>query len=579
MADTPEVLNPAGSGFKGRGQSRLDKALKATRLLCVMAAFAFFSFALVDLYMVETSVAPLYVVRCVLIVLCLFIFWFSNRPAMKPHAYKSGAAICIVTGVGVVLLTEMTGGSESLYWTMLMLTFFTASLIMPFRPLEAGAVFVVIALFYDVWLLLTGGAEDSMSWVLSNAGIWLSIVVSVLAVFYIDDLRDREDSDRERLQSLNAQLRDEIVEREKAESVLRRTQQLDAVGRLAAGVAHELNNVLLVISSSAELIQRRSGASDKYADRILQSAQRGARLTSDMLLFARKGHREEEPFSLNHVVAEVAEMVASTQKEASKAKVHVELAPEQPCVLGDSQLIAQALLNLCLNGVDAMDATGELRIRTELRADNVVLIVTDDGKGMAAQELERAFEPFFTTKPPGKGTGLGLSMVYGTITAHQGTVSLESGPGEGTTVTIELPTTNEELLAVRESEKLTDVKLEGASVLLVDDDEMVRRSILEMLDESGCTVTQASNGVEACARLAEQEFALIILDLVMPEMGGREAYEVIRSKGADQRVLIYSGNSPDAHIAQLLKDPYTRFLQKPFRQAELLQAVKSLAPE
>ena len=286
-----EVPTPLGGAFKGRGQSRLEKALKATRLLCVMAVFAFASFALVDLYMVETSVSPLYVVRCAAIVLCLFIFWFSNRPAMRPHAYKSGAAICIVTGVGVVLLTEMTGGSESLYWTMLMLTFFTASLIMPFRPLEAGAVFVVIALFYDVWLLSTGGAEDSMSWVLSNAGIWLSIVVSVLAVFYIDDLRDREDADRERLQSLNAQLRDEIVEREKAESVIRRTQQLDAVGRLAAGVAHELNNVLLVISSSAELIQRQSGPSDKYADRILQSAQRGARLTSDMLLFARKGHR------------------------------------------------------------------------------------------------------------------------------------------------------------------------------------------------------------------------------------------------------------------------------------------------
>ena len=558
------------------GPSRLEKALKATRLLCVMACMAFSSFALVDLYMVETSVLPLYAFRISMVLGSLGIFWLSGLPSMRVHAYKTGAAISLLTGLAVVVLTGMTGGAASLYWTMLMLTFFTVSLIMPFRPIQAVAVFVTIALFYDVWMLITGGVTDPRSWVVSNAGVWLSVLVSTLAVVYMDDLRDREDADRHRLQRLNTQLREESVERAKAERDLRRTQQLDAVGRLAAGVAHELNNVLLVISSSAELIQRKSAQPDKYADRILESAHQGARLTSDMLLFAREGHREKRPFSLNKLVADVSEVVGTTHRMVST--VETELSPETPWVSGDSQVISQALLNLCLNATDAMETPGVLRLQTEVQDERVVLTVSDTGKGMTAEELDKAFEPFFTTKPPGKGTGLGLSMVYGTIKAHHGTIRLESGPGRGTSVIVELPMAERSLQPTKRSTSPRRYEDLEARVLLVDDDEAVRKLMSETLESHGFKVTQARNGQEACDRVgrSDEGFDLVILDMVMPLMGGEQAYGTLRAQAPRLPILLYSGNSPDDQLTRLMEHEYTCFIQKPFRHNELMAVVGRL---
>ena len=256
--------------------------------------------------------------------------------------------------------------------------------------------FTTVAVFFDVWMILNDSVGTSKSWVVSNAGIWLSLVVSILAVIYIDALRDQEDADRTQLEYLNNQLRSEISDREKAESDLRRTQQLDAFGRLAAGVAHELNNALLVISSSAELIQRKTNEPNKYVNRILDSAHRGAKLTSDMLLFARKGHLDNQSFSLNEVVENVAEMMSDAQLKSSR--VQTVISHEEPFISGDRQLISQALLNLCLNGMDAMNQPGILKIETVVQADIVQLSVSDTGKGMSDEETERAFEPFFTTK-------------------------------------------------------------------------------------------------------------------------------------------------------------------------------------
>ena len=558
------------------GASRLDKAQKATRLLCLMSLFAFASFAFVDPYLVEGSVLPLYGVRLALIAFSIGLYWLSARPGMKVHAYRSGAVICMATGAGVVVLTEMTGGSSSLYWTMLMLTFFTASLIMPFRPLQAALVFVAIAGFYDVWMLTHDAVSDVRGWVLSNAGVWLSLFVTVLAVFFIDDLRDREDADRQRLEQLNDQLREEISEREKAEIGLRRTQQLDAAGRLAAGVAHELNNVLLVISGSAELIQRRVEGPDKLADRILESAQRGAKLTSDMLLFARKGHREDHPFSLNDVVRSVAEAVGDTQAKATR--VETNLAAPQPWVSGDRQQLSQALLNLCLNGLDAMETPGVLSITTKLDGVRVAVTVSDSGQGMTDEVRERAFEPFYTTKAPGKGTGLGLSMVYGIIKDHGGAIDIDSVPGQGTSVCVLLPLTTAPEIRAEEVAVADPTPFKGTRVLLVDDDELVRRLMTENLEENGFVVTEAENGLDALAHITESQpaFDLIILDMVMPVMSGSEAYARVRQDDPRQRILLYSGHTPEETLAEILEHPQTQFLRKPFRQQKLLDTMGQL---
>ena len=556
-------------------QSRLEKARNATRLLCILAIFAFTSFALVDLYMVKGSVLPLYLVRLVCISAAIFIYWLAGRPQMKAYGMQTGVAIVIITGLGVVVLTGMTGGSASPYWTMIMLTFFTASMIMPFRPIQAAMVFLVIALFYDLWIMSTGSVSDDRSWVISNAGIWLSLVISVLAVIFIDDLRDREVADRQQLNALNSQLRDEIGEREKAENELRRTQQLDAVGRLAAGIAHELNNLLLVISSSAELIQRKSQHGEKYTSRILESAHRGARLTSDMLLFARKGHRQNRPFALNQVVSRIADVVAESQMLVTTVRTN--LSSDEPWVSGDSQLISQALLNLCLNGVDAMESPGSLQISTKVVNDEVIISVTDPGKGMTPQELDRAFEPFYTTKAPGQGTGLGLSMVYGTIKDHEGSIVLNSELGAGTTAVIRLPKVASSLYEFSSSEEPAILSGLDGHILLVDDDVLVRNLMKEGLESAGFSVVEAEDGVHACTLFdaSPDQFELVILDLVMPNMNGLEAYQMIRRQKPAQAVLLYSGNN-DQKLAQVVEDPHTGFLQKPFRQVELLETVACL---
>lgn len=563
------------------GLSRLEKSLKATRLLCIMAIFAFLSFSIVDLFMVDHSVLHLYAVRLVLVCSSSFIYWASGLKSMRIHAYKTGALICISTGVGVVILTEMSGGSESPYWTMVMLVFFTTSLIMPFRPIQAGFVFTTIAVFFDVWMILNDAIGSSRSWAMSNAGIWLSLLVSVLAVVYIDALRNQEDADRKQLELLNNQLRSEITEREKAESDLRRTQQLDAVGRLAAGVAHELNNVLLVISSSAELIQHKKSESNKYANRILESAHRGARLTSDMLLFARKGHLENQPFSLNEVVKNVAEMMGDTQLKVSR--INTALSSQEPCISGDRQLISQALLNLCLNGMDAMVQPGVLTIKTVLYEKTVKITVSDTGKGMSNEEINRAFEPFFTTKAHGKGTGLGLSMVYGIIKDHAGTIKIMSEKGQGTSVLIELPTTKNLLSGSPTKNQFLSTTIKNANILLVDDDFLVRTLTKESLEHYGFIIFDAKNGAEALTLFSQKDmvFDVIILDMVMPVMNGKEAYKKIREKSLTQKVLLYSGNisnqyGGELNLSKILENPNTHYLQKPFRQIELFDAIGRL---
>jgi len=569
-ASLPSLASPPGL-------SRLEKAQKATRLLCVMSVFAFASFALVDRVMVDGSLTALYTVRGVVVALALGLFWLSGRPWMARHAYKAGAAITLLTGCGVVVLAGLTGGASSLYWTMVMLTFSTAALIIPFRPAQAGVVFAAIGCFYDVWMLVQGGAADPRGWVLSNAGIWLSAIMSVVAVWFLDELRGREDADRLRLEQLNERLREEAAERAKAVTDLRRAQQLDAAGSLAAGVAHELNNVLLVISGSAELIQYRNGGPDRLVERILDSAERGARLTSDMLAFARKTQREDAPFSLHEVVERVCEAVRDSQAKASRVVVALDLVA--PWVSGDQQQLHQALLNLCLNGLDAMDTPGVLTVGTLVEGDVVRLTVRDTGVGMAPEIRERVFEPFFTTKSPGRGTGLGLSMVYGIVRDHGGRISIESEVGEGTSVVVVLPLTVPPGPAAASVSERVRTPFDGSRVLLVDDDESVREVMRGHLETRGFAVTEAENGREALERLDEGTFELIILDMVMPVMGGAETYAEVRRRLPSQRILIYSGHSREDDVAPLRDHPQTAYLRKPFGHDALLQCMGELLTE
>ena len=272
-----------------------------------------------------------------------------------------------------------------------MLTFFTVASVLPMTVAQAILCFGSVALFYVAWFVSFEATASTLDWVMSNAGIWLSLVVSVAAVGFLGRVRREQETSHSDLARLNESLRTEMAVREHAEGLVLRSQQLDAVGQLAAGMAHELNNLLMIISGASESLQSGRGDLMKETKRIINVAQRGGKLTADLLRYARKGQTKNERFALSTLVEEVADTVSATHRD--RIRVTLAVTAEATWVCGDSALLRQVLLNLCLNGIDAMDGNGELTIQlvTAPERAELSLSVRDTGKGMTDVALSRAF--------------------------------------------------------------------------------------------------------------------------------------------------------------------------------------------
>jgi signal transduction histidine kinase/CheY-like chemotaxis protein len=555
-------------------------AMNPIRLLALMAIFAFVSFAAVDPFMIETSLWPLIKVRTLSVLVMIVVLAVSATSVGRRYPTFLGCFIGSWTGMAVVILTEMTGGAASPYWTMVMLTFFTVALVLPMTVTQALLCFGSVAVFYNVWMVSQQATASTMNWAASNAGIWLSLLVSVAAVEFLRRVRLEQTASHNDLARLNETLRDEMAVREHAESLVLRSQQLDAVGRLAAGMAHELNNLLMVISGASESIRSGRGDMMRETKRIVDVAKRGGQLTSDLLRYARKGQRSDERFALSSVVKEVADTISTTHRD--RVQVTREFTTATPWVSGDAALLRQVFLNLCLNGIDAMDGNGRLTLHSEVNAERkeVALSVIDEGKGMSEHELNHAFEPFFTTKPPGKGTGLGLAMAYGAIQDHQGEITFKTQIGRGTRVTVTLPLSEAPALITEEPVTMVPTS-RGTRVLLVDDDDMVRAVLKDLLESSGMCITQASNGPDALDLLKRNidEIDLVILDMIMPEMNGAEVFARLREFCPELPVVICSGFTQDDAMRQLVNAKHCSFLAKPFQALELVNMVLSLLGE
>ena len=294
-------------------------------------------------------------------------------------------------------------------------------------------------------------------------------------------------------------LRRYIEERRAMEEALHQAQKIESVGRLAAGVAHDINNTLNAIMGSTFALRHELvsyGRSFQDLDNIALACDRGAQLTRNLLGFARKSRSRSESFSLNRLVRELQLLITRTGKK----NIHVEtrLAEPPAWMRGDEAQVEHAVLNLCLNALDAMGERGTLKIATETRADTVSVTVSDSGTGMDEQARQHAFEPFFTTKPVGQGTGLGLSMVYATVQAMRGTISLSTKLGMGTSITLEFPRAAEPANAPNASPAtLAEPRsLAGLTVLVIDDEPLVLRAAVRMLRVLGCEVLAANGGRE-----------------------------------------------------------------------------------
>jgi PAS domain S-box-containing protein len=388
------------------------------------------------------------------------------------------------------------------------------------------------------------------------------------------------------------------VERDVTEEVqlqrqLLQAQKMESIGTLAGGIAHDFNNLLQVTLGFSELLLAEKREDDpEYADlsKILQSARSGAELVQRLLTFSRKVEPKPIPLNLNRRILQVEKLLRRTIPKM--IDIQMDLSDDLADINADPTQMEQVLMNLAVNARDAMPDRGTLAVRTKnvtlddeycrvhagaKPGEYVLLTVSDTGHGMDKVTIDHVFEPFYTTKELGRGTGLGLAMVYGIVKQHGGYISCYSEVENGTTFNVYLPSI--------ESQVEPEVDTTGVmpafgteTILLVDDEEFVRDLGVRILSRAGYNVLTATNGKEALDLFEKErtQISLVILDLIMPEMGGKECLKELRKIDPQLKVLIASGLSADPSTKESVEMGTRGFVSKPFRMKELLQQVRKV---
>lgn len=372
----------------------------------------------------------------------------------------------------------------------------------------------------------------------------------------------------------------DVTEQYRMEDQLRHAQRLDAIGQLAGGIAHDFNNMLGGILGYADLLTMDLAPDSEgfeYASGIARAAVRAGELTEKLLAFSRKGQRSVEVFDVHAEIDAVGALLQHTL--APNISLVANTGAERSWVRGDPSQIQSAILNLAVNARDAMPDGGTLRICTGTvryeGEDCVRIRVSDGGVGIPRELHERIFEPYFTTKDAGKGTGLGLAAVYGTVMEHGGRIRVESEEGEGTEFTMDLPLVDE---APRPAPVMGEEPTGDLTVLVVDDEGMVRQVLRAMLEEAGYSVLEAADGaqgVEAYRRHGA-EIDLVILDVAMPVMGGADCFAAIRELDPQARVIVSTGFAETAGRHAAAFPGRNGLLRKPFRNKDLIAMVQGV---
>jgi signal transduction histidine kinase/ActR/RegA family two-component response regulator len=387
----------------------------------------------------------------------------------------------------------------------------------------------------------------------------------------------------------------DVTERKELEAQLRQAAKMEAVGRLAGGVAHDFNNLLTAICTNADLAVSALESSQDVTEelgQIKRAAERAAALTKQLLAFSRRQMLQPRVLDLNDAVREASELLERLIGE------HIQLATFLDAdtwpILADAGQLTQVVVNLGVNARDAMPNGGVLTITTgnvdvteSLAArqrglsvgEYAVLTIRDTGTGMDRPTQERVFEPFFTTKEQGKGTGLGLATVYGIVKQSNGYIHLTSTPGSGTTFWIFLPRANRAAEARVQMRTVAHAQpASGTTVLIVEDEAQVRGAAARVLRRAGYTVLECQNGLDALAVWNERgpEVAVVVTDVVMPQVGGRELVRRLRAVGATVPVLFISGYAEGATPDRGDDTGRSRFLAKPFDISVLVRMVDEL---
>jgi len=381
------------------------------------------------------------------------------------------------------------------------------------------------------------------------------------------------------------------AEREHLQDRLRQVEKLEAIGQLAGGIAHDFNNYLSTIQGFSEILSDRleDPSLRRYTDKIMKSCGRAADLTKQLLAFARKGKLFSMPLDVHQSIEEVVALLQHSIDRRITLRTRLE-APTG-VIVGDPTQFQNALMNMALNSRDAMPEGGTLTFATAIRTLDqeycrripyvmepgryLQISVTDTGQGMDAETQKRIFEPFFTTKELGKGTGLGMASVYGIVKHHRGAINVYSEVGRGTCIKIYIPLAHPGTEVPEQPEK-AELHRGVSRILVVDDEEMVAEMATEMLQGLGYQVDVCRDGQEACEFYQEswREVDLVLLDLIMPRLGGKDTFAALRTINPQARILLSSGFSVEGEAQGILEQGALGFLQKPYQKSELAQKVR-----
>jgi len=389
----------------------------------------------------------------------------------------------------------------------------------------------------------------------------------------------------------------DITEQKNLEAQLLQSQKMEAIGKLSGGVAHDFNNLLTSITGNAELLSmklEKDSPFKEYVTEISKASDRAASLTRQLLAFSRKQVLQPKVMSLNGAILDMEKMLRRLIGEDIDLKTT--LSDELGNVEADPGQVEQVILNLCVNARDAMPRGGKITIetanveldesytrthRTVIPGPYVMMAISDDGSGMDKETQSRIFDPFFTTKERGKGTGLGLSTVYGIVKQSEGNIWLYSEPGQGTTFKIYLPRVEKSVEKIVKTKEPVKSLTGTETVLVVEDDGMVRKLAHKVLKDYGYKVLVAENGKEGLKICEENKgpIHLMLTDVVMPEMGGRKLADHLKDLRPEIKVLYMSGYTDNTIVHHGILDKGMNFIQKPFTPETLAAKVRGMLEE